>query len=129
MRGGGDGGGTPTPVFINFSRNRRTGCGGGMRYAAPPPRLLIIHSAGERDPGRTRYATPAHPLFINYSLGRRTGHGENEVCNPHPPFINYSFSRRTGPGENEVRTPPPPHPPPHLFTPGEGRGHRHFSVC
>ena len=38
------------------------------KYATPTPRLLIIHSAGERDPGRTRYATPPHPPFINYSL-------------------------------------------------------------
>jgi len=57
---------------------------GGMRYATPPPRLLIIRSTGEQDAGG------------------------DEVRGPAPPFVNYSFSRRTGPGENEVRNPRPP---------------------
>ena len=59
---------TPPPRLLIIRSTGERDAGGGMRYAVPPPRLLIIHLAGERDPGRTRYATPPPPPFINYSL-------------------------------------------------------------
>ena len=100
---------TPPPRLLIIRSTGERDAGGGMRYAAPPPRLLIIYLAGERDPGRTRYATPAHPPFINYSLGRRMGHGENEVCNPHTPrlLIIHSAGERD-PGRTRYATPPHP---------------------
>ena len=53
----------------------------------PPPRLLIIHSAGDRDAGGERGTHNPHPPVYQLFTQQENGTwGENKVRNPHPVY-------------------------------------------